>query len=199
MEDHKCKYVTATCYDSHEALHRKYPQARRILERFLSHDGTRGLADRQCLQPLEEQAVIPEESTGQDEDTDGSASEWEGLSPSFRSRDIINPITDAVSTFANGPSIYSLSHSAKSNISFHASVSASNLPRYKPIRRKAPYNKIVFNFPHVGGLSTDVNRQVRANQELLVAFFRSCRPLQASAGEQDKPGALESTTGSGKF
>ncbi|RYP48415.1 hypothetical protein DL768_005688 [Monosporascus sp. mg162] len=32
-------------------------------------------------------------------------------------------------------------------------------------------DRIIFNFPHVGGKSTDVNRQVRYNQELLVAFF----------------------------
>ncbi len=31
--------------------------------------------------------------------------------------------------------------------------------------------RIIFNFPHVGGKSTDVNRQVRYNQELLVDFF----------------------------
>lgn len=30
----------------------------------------------------------------------------------------------------------------------------------------------MFNFPHVGGKSTDVNRQVRYNQELLVEFFK---------------------------
>lgn len=40
-----------------------------------------------------------------------------------------------------------------------------------------PWDIISFNFPHVGGLSTDVNRQVRANQELLVAFFKACVPL----------------------
>ncbi|KAF2479875.1 hypothetical protein BDY17DRAFT_233166, partial [Neohortaea acidophila] len=36
------------------------------------------------------------------------------------------------------------------------------------------FDKILFNFPHIGGKSTDVNRQVRANQELLVSFFASC-------------------------
>ncbi|KAF2854170.1 hypothetical protein T440DRAFT_442683 [Plenodomus tracheiphilus IPT5] len=33
---------------------------------------------------------------------------------------------------------------------------------------------IGFQFPHTGGLSTDVNRQVRANQALLVSFFKAC-------------------------
>jgi 25S rRNA (uracil2634-N3)-methyltransferase len=42
-----------------------------------------------------------------------------------------------------------------------------------------PWDTICFNFPHVGGLSTDVNRQVRANQELLVAFFKASKPLLA--------------------
>lgn len=40
-----------------------------------------------------------------------------------------------------------------------------------------PWDVICFNFPHVGGLSTDVNRQVRSNQELLVSFFKTCVPL----------------------
>lgn len=46
-----------------------------------------------------------------------------------------------------------------------------------------PWDVICFNFPHVGGLSTDVNRQVRANQELLVGFFKSCVPLLSAAPE----------------
>ncbi|PQE13601.1 hypothetical protein CJF31_00005039 [Rutstroemia sp. NJR-2017a BVV2] len=37
-------------------------------------------------------------------------------------------------------------------------------------------DRIFFNFPHVGGKSTDVNRQVRYNQELLVAFFQRALP-----------------------
>ncbi|KAF2866584.1 hypothetical protein BDV95DRAFT_441584, partial [Massariosphaeria phaeospora] len=36
------------------------------------------------------------------------------------------------------------------------------------------WDVIGFIFPHTGGLSTDVNRQVRANQALLVSFFESC-------------------------
>lgn len=46
-----------------------------------------------------------------------------------------------------------------------------------PYQSAGAWDVICFNFPHVGGLSTDVNRQVRANQELLVGFFKSCVPL----------------------
>lgn len=52
-----------------------------------------------------------------------------------------------------------------------------NEPAGPPYQPGGPWDVICFNFPHVGGLSTDVNRQVRANQELLVAFFKACVPL----------------------
>jgi 25S rRNA (uracil2634-N3)-methyltransferase len=50
----------------------------------------------------------------------------------------------------------------------------------KLLRGSIPFTKIVFNFPHVGGLSTDVNRQVRHNQELLVGFFKAAKELLSS-------------------
>ncbi|KAL7960613.1 hypothetical protein V8C34DRAFT_276080 [Trichoderma compactum] len=48
-------------------------------------------------------------------------------------------------------------------------VDATKLP---PSVARVPHDRIIFNFPHVGGKSTDVNRQVRYNQELLVSFFQ---------------------------
>ena len=51
----------------------------------------------------------------------------------------------------------------------------------KPIKRGG-FDKIVFNFPHVGGKTKDVARQVRYNQELLLGFFNAAVPLLAPMG-----------------
>lgn len=48
--------------------------------------------------------------------------------------------------------------------------------------RVGTMKRIIFNFPHVGGKSTDVNRQVRLNQELLVDFFKRALPSLAPGG-----------------
>ncbi|KAI9786865.1 MAG: hypothetical protein M1839_005096 [Geoglossum umbratile] len=55
-------------------------------------------------------------------------------------------------------------------------IDATRLAGCKALRRGG-FGGIVFNFPHVGGKSRDVNRQVRYNQELLVSFFKSALPL----------------------
>jgi 25S rRNA (uracil2634-N3)-methyltransferase len=56
-------------------------------------------------------------------------------------------------------------------------VDATSIGKHSIIRQLAPFHRMVFNFPHTGGLSTDVNRQVRANQALLSSFFKSAIPL----------------------
>jgi len=56
-------------------------------------------------------------------------------------------------------------------------VDATKLDKDKLIKKcNTQWNVIMFNFPHVGGKSTDVNRQVRFNQELLVKFFTAAIP-----------------------
>ncbi|KAI1448455.1 hypothetical protein F5Y02DRAFT_308519 [Annulohypoxylon stygium] len=55
--------------------------------------------------------------------------------------------------------------------------------RRKGKDREGVMDRIIFNFPHVGGKSTDVNRQVRYNQELLVEFFKRAAPSLAPGGK----------------
>lgn len=54
-------------------------------------------------------------------------------------------------------------------------VDATKLQTNKTLAKGPPFERIIFNFPHVGGKTKDVNRQVRFNQELLVKFFVSAK------------------------
>ncbi|KAK7538977.1 hypothetical protein IWX49DRAFT_599668 [Phyllosticta citricarpa] len=57
-------------------------------------------------------------------------------------------------------------------------------------RARGKWDRIVFMFPHTGGKSTDVNRQVRFNQELLVSFFRSAVPLLSPSPPSPTPSTI---------
>lgn len=69
-------------------------------------------------------------------------------------------------------------------VPLHHGIDATKLSSYKQLKcardeeedehERDGWDTICFMFPHTGGLSTDVNRQVRANQALLVAFFKAC-------------------------
>nr|XP_023907903.1 25S rRNA (uridine-N(3))-methyltransferase-like [Quercus suber]POF16379.1 25s rrna (uridine-n(3))-methyltransferase [Quercus suber] len=63
-------------------------------------------------------------------------------------------------------------------------VDARKLGTHKALRKTAGglFEVVLFNFPHVGGKSKDVNRQVRFNQELLVEFFTSVGELLVGEG-----------------
>lgn len=62
-------------------------------------------------------------------------------------------------------------------------VDATKLDQNKQLRKAGgQWDVVLFNFPHVGGKSKDVNRQVRFNQELLVSFFKAALSLLAQDG-----------------
>ena len=61
-------------------------------------------------------------------------------------------------------------------------VDATKLDTNRHVKKAGLFDRIIFNFPHVGGKSKDVNRQVRFNQELLVKFFASALSMLSSSG-----------------
>jgi 25S rRNA (uracil2634-N3)-methyltransferase len=78
-------------------------------------------------------------------------------------------------------------------VPLHHGIDATKLSSYKELKCRrddddddsdsaSGWDTIAFLFPHVGGLSTDVNRQVRSNQALLVSFFKSA--LETSTPKQ---------------
>jgi len=60
-------------------------------------------------------------------------------------------------------------------------IDAGKLETVKRLKKKR-FDTIIFMFPHIGGLSTDQDRQVRLNQELLLKFFKSATKLLSPHG-----------------
>lgn len=159
------KRVVATCFDGEEELNAKYPH---VKENLASITGTQVVSNVEAdasgdgLEVEEEWngfSESPSSSSGSDESFDDDAF-------IFR-EDLLRP--------PSRPTPHPQS-------TIHYSINATKLSttHKKLLSPSTPFSKVVFNFPHVGGLSTDVNRQVRSNQELLVGFFNAAKGLLAS-------------------
>ncbi|OJJ68771.1 hypothetical protein ASPBRDRAFT_199189 [Aspergillus brasiliensis CBS 101740] len=166
---HRCKNVMATCYDSKDTLYSKYPKAEKNI-----HDI---------------QYAFSKATTGE------HASDISGNFPNGGDAGIGG--TDSQESLENQAQrrgakvLYSVDARKLGLPAGGGKEIRTGFPRQerkRPAWKEAksgassapqggPWDVICFNFPHVGGISTDVNRQVRANQELLVAFFKACVPL----------------------
>ncbi|RAL08374.1 25S rRNA (uracil2634-N3)-methyltransferase [Aspergillus homomorphus CBS 101889] len=149
VRQYRCKNVLATCYDSKETLRSKYPQADHIINSIL------GVSDN-LTSPKGEQNQLP------------------GQRPQLPK--ILYSVDARKLGFAAGGGKDVRTGWPKRERRRPAWQQAKT-PTLASTPKGGPWDIISFNFPHVGGLSTDVNRQVRANQELLVAFFKACIPL----------------------
>lgn len=192
---HKCRNVLATCYDSKDELHAKYPQVEGNVRDIYSAGSSSSKHKRMGQDGS---------ASGQDEDGDGNAEQGQGQD---QDQDQAQEKENSKNNQNNryGPRVlYSidarkLGHTTagggkdiRTGLMSQREQRRRQQPVWKQQQQKKTKNKgsygsqafkggpwdiICFNFPHVGGLSTDVNRQVRANQELLVAFFKACVPL----------------------
>ncbi|KAJ6094636.1 hypothetical protein N7467_002149 [Penicillium canescens] len=158
---YKCRNLCATCYDSKETLEGKYPQVEQNIQAILESS----------KKPKKETET--ETESGTEEKSKVSANTTQKAPKvlfSVDARKLGSPGGGAKEIRTGFPR-----HERKRPGWFQPKTPD---PPYQP---GGPWDVICFNFPHVGGLSTDVNRQVRANQELLVAFFKACVPLVSNA------------------
>ncbi|KAL2013473.1 hypothetical protein VTN00DRAFT_998 [Thermoascus crustaceus] len=208
---HRCKDVLATCYDSKETVHSKYPQAEKNISAFLDAFSRKKKRESGTAEEAEDEG-----GTEQGRDDGGKGERGEETNN--------NDDDDGQKrrTRRHGPRVlYSVDARKLGSAAGGGKKVRTGFPRWE-LRRPAwkrgaaaanpavaserrpggggPWDIICFNFPHVGGLSTDVNRQVRSNQELLVAFFRACVPLlsvpTSHDGEDDDESDFEGYTDS---
>ncbi|KAE8132204.1 hypothetical protein BDV38DRAFT_275311 [Aspergillus pseudotamarii] len=160
VDQHCCKNVLATSYDSREVLYSKYPQAEHNVREILS-----GAPKRKDYSP----------DSRLDQDK-----------PRQRRRPNVLFSVDARKlghASGGGKDVrVGLPRRERKRPAWQEAKESSGIS-ILPSTRGGPWDIICFNFPHIGGLSTNVNRQVRANQELLVSFFKACVPLLSSRPE----------------
>ncbi|KIW16608.1 hypothetical protein PV08_03796 [Exophiala spinifera] len=167
-QHHKVNQITATCYDSKEALESKYPSVAQTVRR---------LAGSSHEFPTKEIPGDDSDSTKADVHVGGEDTEWNGFSPPPLSPSPASPGDEAGETTSKIPKV---------NLLYGVDATKLLSTHKKALRPYGPFTKIVFNFPHVGGLSTDVNRQVRYNQELLVGFLKGAKDLLSTPARPAK-------------
>jgi 25S rRNA (uracil2634-N3)-methyltransferase len=150
VQHHGCTSVTATVLEKNkEELEEKYPHVAENIEIFMAKEDA---SSKGGEEPKEEDNEDAEEEEEEDKDDEG---DWS---------DNDNSDDDEKKTKAPPP--------PPRNNRIAYNIDATK-PLPNNLLHAGPFSTIMFNFPHVGGLSTDVNRQVRHNQSLLVSFFTS--------------------------
>ncbi|EEQ90194.1 25S rRNA (uracil2634-N3)-methyltransferase [Blastomyces dermatitidis ER-3] len=199
-----CKNLLATSYDAEQALYEKYPQAKLHIEKLCSRGSETSSSPSKILKRKREQIEGFESDDRNNEEREERDAKDENLNPKTQdiekrpeTQDAKNQVPKVLfsidarklgsgpagggQAIRNGFPRATAPLPAGKNKNHRPWKDAINSPQHQNHQqhtgRGGPWDIICFNFPHVGGLSTDVNRQVRANQELLVSFFKACIPL----------------------
>ncbi|KAL7930492.1 hypothetical protein V8C35DRAFT_312805 [Trichoderma chlorosporum] len=159
IEHHGCNNVTATVLErDHAELLAKYPAV----------DTNIAVVNRRP----DPHAANPSRGAGADAAPDGQSGDGDGQDEDDNANGSVESEDEEhKAAVVNNKLVYN--------------VDATKLP---PSVARTPHDRIIFNFPHVGGKSTDVNRQVRYNQELLVSFFQ--RALSSPAAPLARGGSI---------
>ena len=147
--------VVATSFDAERLVLEKYPAAEQTIHQL----------DHAALSQLDVASRTKRNSSGTNPVVEES---WTGFSP------VSSSDTDTEDDLGQGEEARV---ATTCKVLFGIDATKLGGQYKKALRPFLPFTKICFNFPHVGGLSTDVNRQVRANQQLLVGFLNSVKTL----------------------
>lgn len=183
--------MLATCYDAQDALYEKYPQSKEHVGAVQALAGgqeeeTAKEAERRGKRKFDE--VERPETAGDDDHREEKAlggTRVEGEADTQESNTTISKPKQRQQQqqpTLREPSVLFNIDARKLGIGLPGGGKTlrKGFPRHTTggeIPGGGAWDVICFNFPHVGGLSTDVNRQVRSNQELLVSFFKAAAPL----------------------
>ncbi|KAL4902444.1 hypothetical protein BDW74DRAFT_64176 [Aspergillus multicolor] len=175
---HRCRNLVATCYDSKEILYAKYPQAEKNIGEIIksSNPKTNAHSKLSDVAAESQRPTSPKVLFSVDAKKLGSASGGgKDIRVGFPKEERKRPAWKK----DEGNKRNTRTARARGDKANHKDQGTE-----KCKIKDGSWDMICFNFPHVGGLSTDVNRQVRANQELLVAFFKACMPLLAGRPDE---------------
>ncbi|EEY22633.1 conserved hypothetical protein [Verticillium alfalfae VaMs.102] len=158
---HGCTNLTATVLEKNEAeLLAKYPHASEHIAKILAPNTAQSPSDNNDNDNNDDGAEDEDEDE-EDYDSDG------------------NPVPAAPKP---APTTNRILYNTDATTLRPFTTKVDHGPRTLLAGKVGAFAHIVFNFPHVGGRSTDQNRQVRHNQSLLVAFFERALPSLAPGG-----------------